>query len=298
MSGPPPEQDSLWQQQDLLGSLLAAPACAEPEPTPARGPEAELQLLPSAEPEPEPQLDRGPSGEQRAVPEFLLILDTETSGLDPREHVCLEVGAILFHVSGRAVLNQVSFLLPAHSNPAEAINGIAPAITRLPQPWRQGLACFEAMAAHADAALAHNARFDRQWFGRQELPELALPWICSMDDIRWPAERQLRPSPSVRDLALAYGVPVWAAHRALTDCIYLAEVFARCDDLEPLLEAALEPRQLFRAQLPYAERHQAKQAGFRWNNPVAGAWTRRLSAREAMALPFAVEPVAEGSAAA
>ena len=95
-----------------------------------------------------------------------------------------------------------------------------------------------------------------------------------MDDIRWPAERQLRPSPSVRDLALAYGVPVWAAHRALTDCIYLAEVFARCDDLELLLEAALEPRELFRAQLSYEERHQAKQAGFRWNDPVPGAWSQ------------------------
>ena len=57
--------------------------------------------------------------------------------------------------------------------------------------------------------------------------------------LRWPAERQLRSRPSVRDLALAYGVPVWAAHRALSDCTYIAEVFARCDDLEQLLERGL-----------------------------------------------------------
>ena len=67
---------------------------------------------------------------------------------------------------------------------------------------------FEAMAAAADAVLAHNAAFDRQWFGRGELPALEAPWICSMEDIRWPAERGLRTTPSVRDLALAYGVPV------------------------------------------------------------------------------------------
>jgi DNA polymerase-3 subunit epsilon len=95
----------------------------------------------------------------------------------------------------------------------------------------------------------------------------------------------------VRDLALAFGVPVWAAHRALTDCIYLAQVFERCANLEHLLQTALEPRQLFRAQLSYAERHRAKEAGFRWNDPVPGAWTRRLSQREARALSFPVQPV-------
>ena len=95
----------------------------------------------------------------------------------------------------------------------------------------------------------------------------------------------------MRDLALAYGVPVWAAHRALTDCIYLVQVFERCSDLEALLAAALQPRLLYRANLPYAERHRAKEAGFRWNHPVAGAWSRRLSQQEVSALPFAVQPV-------
>ena len=97
----------------------------------------------------------------------------------------------------------------------------------------------------------------------------------------------------MRDLALAYGVPVWAAHRALTDCTYLAQVFERCSDLETLLRTALEPRRLYRACLSYAERHQAREAGFRWNDPVQGAWSRRLSQREVEALPFQVRPVEE-----
>jgi DNA polymerase-3 subunit epsilon len=98
----------------------------------------------------------------------------------------------------------------------------------------------------------------------------------------------------VRDLALAYEVPVWAAHRALTDCIYLAQVFERCSDLETLLREGSEPRQLYRAQVSFEERHLARDAGFRWNNPVQGAWTRKLSERQlqALALPFATSPVA------
>ncbi|MEB3266004.1 MAG: 3'-5' exonuclease [Cyanobacteriota bacterium] len=224
-------------------------------------------------------------------PQRLLIVDTETTALRPEDGQCIEVGAVLFHVPSRSLLSQMSCLLPCSSNPARGINGIDPAVSQLEQPWRASLACLQQLAAAADAVLAHNAAFDRQWFGREPLPDLDRPWICSMDDIRWPADRHLRATPSVRDLALAYGVPVWAAHRALTDCTYLVQVFERCEPLEDLLRQALEPRKLYRARVSYGDRHLAREAGFRWNDPVAGAWSRRLSQRDLETLPFAVEPI-------
>ncbi len=224
-------------------------------------------------------------------PDRLLIVDTETTGLSPERHHCIEVGAVLFAVPQRAVLSQISCLLPCRENPAEAINGIPAEVSRLEQPWRQSLATFESLVDACDVVVAHNAAFDRQWFGQGPLPAIHRPWLCSMEEIRWPAGRALRSTPSVRDLALAYGVPVWAAHRALTDCIYLAQVFERCEDLEALLCAGLEPRRLYRAQLPYEERQRARDAGFRWNDPVPRAWSRRLSEREAQNLGFPVAPV-------
>lgn len=226
-----------------------------------------------------------------APPESLLILDTETTALSPEDGQCIEVGAVLFQVSHRAVLTQVSFLLPCDRNPAEPVNGIPAEVTRLPHPWQRALACFQAMADQADAVLAHNSSFDRQWFGKGALPRIDKPWICSMDDIRWPAALGLRSAPSLQSLALAYGVPVWAAHRALTDCTYLVQVLQRCGDLERLLAAALEPRLLMRAEVSYADRHLAREAGFRWDKPVPRAWTRRLSQREARSLPFPARPV-------
>jgi DNA polymerase-3 subunit epsilon len=254
---------------------------------------------PLPQPPPSPSLPSLASARRpRGAPERLLILDTETTALSPAQGDCIEVGAVLFHLPSRAVLQQISFLLPTQANPAEAINGIPAAVTRLPQPLEAARSFFLAMVASADAVVAHNAAFDRQWFGHGDLPDLGLPWICSMDDIRWPADRQLRPAPSVRDLALAYGVPVWAAHRALTDCLYLVHVFQRCPELEALLVAAREPRQLYRAHLSYAERHRAREAGFRWNEPLSGAWSRRLTLAEAEALPFPVVPVEVGAAAA
>jgi DNA polymerase-3 subunit epsilon len=261
--------------------------------TPVAAPQPSLPRVAEAPNPAATQIQAGPEAtfSLPACPERLLILDTETTALSPQQGQCIELGAVLFDVASRSVLMQVSFLLPCDHNPAQAVNGIPAAVSRLSQPWRSGMACFEAMLAGADAVLAHNAAFDRQWFGTADLPALDKPWICSMEDIRWPAERQLRATPSVRDLALAYGVPVWAAHRALTDCIYLVQVFQRCDELETLLQVALEPRRLVRARLSYDERQLAKDAGFRWNEPVPKAWSRRLSEREIAALPFPVDPV-------
>jgi DNA polymerase-3 subunit epsilon len=273
----------------------AASTASEPEVIASGNPES--LAFPSGLPQPAPQPIALPSLAPLArrsgphAPGRILILDTETTGLSPELGVCIEVGAVLFDVGSRAVLQQLSFLLPCQANPAEAINGIPAAVTRLPQPTEAALALFAALVAAADAVVAHHAAFDRQWFGHGALPALAIPWICSMEDIRWPAELQLRANPSLRDLALAHGVPVWAAHRALTDCDYLVHVFQRCAQLEGLLVAAQEPRELYRARLSYSERHLAREAGFRWNEPVAGAWSRRLSKREAEALPFPVLPV-------
>ncbi|MFN9622295.1 MAG: 3'-5' exonuclease [Cyanobacteriota bacterium] len=279
-------------REQVVTTRVAAPVAttsdplASSSPAPADRPSGQV-----APPLSLPEFTAPPARGTLFVPERLLILDTETTALHPDEGACIEVGAVLFHVATRSVLTQVSFLLPCEVNGAETVNGIPAAVSQLAQPWREALNCFLAMVASAEAILAHNAAFDRQWFGRGPLPPLDKPWICSMEDIGWPRNLHLRATPSVRDLAIAHGVPVWAAHRALTDCTYLVQVLERCDDLEQLLRQAGEPRQLYRAQLGYSERQMAKDAGFRWNEPVQGAWTRRLSEREAAALPFPVRPV-------
>ena len=77
----------------------------------------------------------------------------------------------------------------------------------------------------------------------------------------------------------------------MTDCIYLAEVFKRCSELEKLLIRALEPKILFRAEISYEERYLAISAGFRWNDAIKGAWSKRMSRRDMEKLEFAVREV-------
>ena len=171
--------------------------------------------------------------------ETLLIVDVETTGLSPEKHRCIELGAVLFSVSLRTTLSQVSMLFPVDKNPAQRINRISPEASQRPQPWQQTLELFQVMTQHADVAVAHNVSFDRRWFGRPPLPTLTLPWVCTMS-APWPSQLGLRPGRvSLKDLARAHEVRIGDAHRALADCACLAQILAQCNDLEGLLLASL-----------------------------------------------------------
>ena len=223
----------------------------------------------------------------------VLILDTETTGLSPVDSVCIEVGAILFNVPQKAVVAQLSFVLPCLVNPVENINHIPAAVTTLGPGPEASLSLFMQLVDVSDAIIAHNTLFDQQWFGQGNLPALpeSKPWICTMSDVSWPKKLGIKNRPSVIGLALAHGVPVWAAHRALTDCIYLAQVFERCHDLQGLLENAQKPRFLYRALVSYDDRQLAKDAGFSWNSDGGKTWTRKLTEAEVGDLPFSVQKI-------
>jgi DNA polymerase-3 subunit epsilon len=141
----------------------------------------------------------------------------------------------------------------------------------------------------SDFIVAHNVEFDKKWFGKGRLPKLNKKWICSLEDINWSFQKSLKTRPSVTDLALSFSIPVWNLHRALSDCFYISEVFKKCDNLEELLLKATEPRFLYKALVSYEDRSLAKNAGFRWNSPVQGAWSRKLTTDEAKNLDFRVE---------
>lgn len=221
----------------------------------------------------------------------ILILDTETTGLDPSDgSTVIEVAGILFDVHLRDVIAQCSFLLQSEANGAQHINRITPDLTRsAPGVFAPMLKAFYAMAHQADYALAHNADFDKKWFGEGGcLPTLGLKWICSMDDVDWPRRSKAGRS-SVVSLALDYGVPVWSAHRALSDCTYLAEIMKREPQLTRVLTDALEPRKIYISMLPYESRQQCKDAGFVWNQLVPKAWAKKMKPKEAEKIGFQVK---------
>jgi DNA polymerase-3 subunit epsilon len=231
------------------------------------------------------------------LPKTLLIVDTETTGLNPPQSSVIELGAILYSVEHRCVLQQMSTLLPVcGDNLAQKINKISAEASRADYEVSLALALFQQWLNCADYLVAHNAEFDRQWFGYESLPVVAKPWLCTYDDFSW--AKVSKPGLSLVNLALEHGIGVSSAHRALTDCQLIAALFDRVENFEALLSKAIarsqEPKVYVVAQVNYEDRHLAKAKGFRWNQLVQKKWAKNIRESElreesaAELLPFEV----------
>ncbi len=215
----------------------------------------------------------------------VLILDTETTGLDPAVDTTIEVAAILYSVEHATVVSAYSSLMHAPGNAAEAINRIPPAALADAPQWDHAWSPVGGMVARADAIVAHSAEFDRS-FAPADFRS-ALPWVCSKNDLKWP--KQTRESPSLVALALEHDLGVAVAHRAMADCDLIARLFTRSRelgaDLAAMLARGMRPKASFVALVSFEEKDQAKAAGFQWDG-AKRQWLRTMAIEDAAALPF------------
>lgn len=224
----------------------------------------------------------------------LCLFDCESTGLDRDKDRVLEVGYVLWSVEHRCILEVFSGLLHAEANPAEAVNGIPPAaLADLPTDDDDVWTMARTAANNADAIGAHQADFDRAFCGSR-LPD-DTPWICTREDMRWP---KAGTATSLVATALAHGVAVTSAHRAIHDCLLLARLFEHCftayPDMGERLEAALAHARLPKVRLvslaPYEERDVVKANGFKWD-PGRREWWRLMAVQDAEGLPFRTRAV-------
>lgn len=167
----------------------------------------------------------------------ILILDTETTGLDPSNGSRLiEVGALLYSVKHKVVVQTLSTFLPTDTNEAENINHIKPEWTMANPCTHSALLFLRDMAKNCFAIVAHNAEFDRR-FIRTVIPAedefWKKRWICTKANFTWPVRL---PRMRLQDICEGMGVMYTGAHRALTDAQFLADCFSRVEDLEVRFE--------------------------------------------------------------
>jgi DNA polymerase-3 subunit epsilon len=221
---------------------------------------------------------------------LVAIVDVETTGLNPETDAVIEIAAILYSTEHRAILQQVSTLLPVAANPAEEINGIPPELARMVADDLANAALevvFE-MACKSAYLVAFNSDFDQQFCDKENLfGGLAKPWADAAA-IQYPRQSTKR---DLVNIALANGIPVVNAHRALDDCRLVADLLGKVPDLDYQLERAARPKVLVKAVAPFSENDMVKAAGFKWNRPdlIPRAWAKRMPREDAEALPFAVE---------
>ncbi len=228
---------------------------------------------------------------------LITICDLETTGLDPENDRAIEIGGILYSTAHRSIVAQYSTLLPVLVNPIEDITGINAGVTNLIPPNIVPIQNFFSMSEYVTG---HNFKsFDKNFFGKNGLPELTLPIIDTMSDVKFPKGKYHGSRIRALDrLALDHRIPVWDNHRALSDCKLLADIFSCYSEaeLKKIFEAALEPRILY-ISLEMKPGTLSKAAGFSWNGIVPRKWAAYLTEKEAQSLSFNVvkaSPVNQG----
>ncbi len=222
--------------------------------------------------------------------QYIVILDTETTGLDAAKGKIIEIAAILYHIPTRSIISQASTLCRAEENPVFDINGISVAsLHAIPAGIQNiGLTMIADMLIAADAVVAHNAAFDKRWL--DTIPDMQIisrnkKWICTKNDVTWPIRKGV--ALNLVHICVALNVPVVSAHRALQDCLLLLRAIEQNPDIESFLDKNNKGRETYRADITYEERQLVKEMGFQWDN-LMKVWTAKLTPEQAAQMPFKV----------
>lgn len=170
----------------------------------------------------------------------LLIIDVETTGLEPRNGNLIEIAGILYETDSRSVIHSCSTLIPSGSNNAYHINNIS--VESLQRTnFANTYYCINTikqLMIDADAYVAHNASFDKKWL--ENYPPIEnittlRKWICTRKDIKWPPSANLK----LQTIAKTMNVEYKNAHRALGDCFILLECLQKLENFDDQLNKLL-----------------------------------------------------------
>lgn len=203
-----------------------------------------------------------------------VVVDTETTGVDPDKDAIIELGMVLFEFdpeTGVAYkvlgsfdqLEDPGFPVPAEST---AVHGITDEMVAGQRIDDAGVAQF---LDGVSLVIAHNSKFDRV-FLEKRLPLFeSLPWGCSFAQVDWRGEGV--GSAKLDYIAYQYGF-FYEAHRAEGDCYALLEILQqplpKSGDLvlkSILSGLAQKSYQIFATGSPFETKDMLKSRGYRWD---------------------------------
>jgi DNA polymerase III subunit epsilon len=225
-----------------------------------------------------PRRDYGPVTVQ--VTQRVIVLDTETTGLDSKNEKIIELAmlSVLVDTAKGQPVGPVT-VYESFEDPGKPIPPAIQEITGIDDTQVQGQriddAAVAALVEQADLIVAHNAGFDRP-FVEARLPVFASKaWACSFMGIDWKKEGS--GSAKLEFLASERGW-FYDAHRAQVDCHALLQVLASPladgqTGLSRLMAGAGQTRYKLRATgAPFEAKDKLKSRGYRWDGEGRVWW--------------------------
>ena len=213
-----------------------------------------------------------------------LVVDTETTGLDPVTADVFEIGYVPVYLDtatdkviglgqSRNYLNDPGYEIEPERlkfcgrKPEEIID----------QRWDHSQ--IQRDLGSADLVIAHSAAFDRPFVEKYFPVARELPWACSLNDIGW-RETGIE-STKLEYIALKLGGFVFEGHQALTDSEALVLALLRSQS-HPAFAALKSPwsqlidaagkvdHQIYTLDVPYELKDLVKERGYRWSDGTGG----------------------------
>ena len=212
-----------------------------------------------------------------------LLLDLETTGLDPEQDEIIEMAMLPFTYGLDGTVYAVGEPFSRLRQPATPLSPVIQALTGLTDAMLAGQSIDPAEVARfvapASLIIAHNAGFDHRFAEAFCDAFVAKPWACSLYGVDWAAEGF--EGSKLGYLVMRHGL-FFDGHRALHDCQATVEILARplfksgITGLARLLETARQPSwRICAVDAPYGHKDTLKARGYRWSDGVNGtpkAW--------------------------
>jgi DNA polymerase III subunit epsilon len=207
-----------------------------------------------------------------------LILDVETTGLDPMRDEIIELAMLKFDYGSDGSVFRVLDQFSRLREPTVAIPIEITKLTGITSEMVAGTTItqeeIEHFASSAAVVIAHNAGFDRRFVERAFPVFNTKHWACSMSQVDW--EQEGFDGTKLGYLLGGCGM-FHDGHRADEDCRALLEILSRPLPstgeiaLKRLLDTARKPTmRVWAENAPFDFKDSLKARGYRWNDGSDG----------------------------
>lgn len=208
--------------------------------------------------------------------DYGLIVDVETTGIDPENDKIIEIGVLEFAVDQDFNCNIVS-MYSGLEDPQEPLKPEIVKLTHLTDAVLSGKKIqWDTVRQYFDKAsivVAHNCAFDRAFLMRRtELSDVDVHWACSVKHVDW--EKKGFRSRALNYLAADHGFVNPFAHRALFDCASTFRLVA--PHIKELMDNSYQREyRVFATGAPFDMKQKLKERAYMWD-PDQRVWYKNV----------------------